>query len=52
MMVEQVLGMGGYGAYVWPAYGMTVVALLWLLLASIRACKRNEALLKQARETR
>lgn len=34
--------MGGYAAYVWPAYGVSVTALLVLGLISWRQMKRNE----------
>jgi len=51
-MIEQFLAMGGYADYVWPAYGVAFVALIWLLLASIKSAKKNESHLKQAREAR
>jgi heme exporter protein D len=28
--------MGGYGAYVWPAYGVTALVMLALLVATLR----------------
>ena len=31
------LSMGGYGAYIWPAYAVALVALGGLLLWSLRA---------------
>jgi heme exporter protein D len=31
------LSMGGYGAYIWPAYAIALVALGGLLLWSLRA---------------
>jgi heme exporter protein D len=34
--------MGGYAAYVWPAYGLSFVALLVLGLFSWRQMKRAE----------
>ncbi len=49
-MFEQFMAMGGYGSYVWPAYGVAVLALIWLLFNSIQSAKNNERLLKQARE--
>ena len=51
-MLENFLNMGGYGQYVWPAYGLAFIALIWLLYASIVSARRNEALLKQAREAK
>ena len=41
------LHLGGYGAYVWPAYGvaaLVLVGLLWRTLANLRA---NERLVSQ-----
>ena len=51
-MSEEFWTMGGYGQYVWPAYGLALVALIWLLYQSIVSARRNEALLQQAREAR
>lgn len=37
------LHLGGYGAYVWPAYGVAAIVLigvLWHTLASLRANER------------
>lgn len=36
------LEMGGYAAYVWPAYGASLIALLALGVASWRQMKRVE----------
>jgi heme exporter protein D len=36
------LDMGGYGGYVWPAFGITVLVLLGLLLASLRSLRARE----------
>ncbi len=44
------LAMGGYAAYVWPAYGLTALVLLWNWWAARRseaeartsALRRNE----------
>ena len=34
--------MGGHGGYVWPAYALTVVVLVALLVASIRVLRKQE----------
>ena len=39
------LDMGGYGAFVWPAYGVTALVLIVMLIASLRALWRREAAL-------
>jgi heme exporter protein D len=36
------LAMGGYAAYVWPAYGLTVIVLVGLLLWSLGAYRRRQ----------
>ena len=44
--IANFLAMGGYAAYVWPAYGAAVVLLGSLLWASLRALRRAETLLR------
>jgi len=34
--------MGGYGAYVWPSYGLCAVIMLALLIFSLRSLKTTE----------
>ena len=36
----KLLTMGGYGAYVWPAYGMTLLVLSILFISAWREKKR------------
>jgi heme exporter protein D len=36
------IDMGGYGGYVWPAFGVTALVLLGLLLASLRSLRARE----------
>lgn len=45
------LAMGGYAAYVWPAFGFAAAVLLGLLWQSWRAARRREAELEQLRRT-
>jgi heme exporter protein D len=33
--------MGGYGAYIWPAYGIAVAVMLGLLALSLRAARKR-----------
>jgi heme exporter protein D len=47
--------MGGYGAYVWPAYGLTALAFVAMLgwtAATLRARRREEQDLSAAGRTR
>ena len=34
--------MGGYGGYVWPAYGLTAVVMLALWLASLWGLRKRQ----------
>ncbi len=49
------LYMDGYWAFVWPAYGITAMVLIALLIASLRMLRQNEraaAALERARPRR
>lgn len=35
-------GMGGYGGYIWPAWGIAAVVLAILVAASLRAMRARE----------
>jgi heme exporter protein D len=53
--LQQFLTMGGYGGYVWPAYGIGAVVMLALLLASLRGARKAEAelaIMQQLRQDR
>ena len=41
--------MGGYAAYVWPAYGFAALVLIALLVHSWRSARRRDAELEQVR---
>ena len=43
--------MGGYAAYVWPAFGAAAVIMVALLVLSIRAMRAREAALKALEAT-
>lgn len=40
---QSMLHMGGYGGYVWPAYGLGAVLLVLVLALSLASARRNEA---------
>ena len=41
------IDMGGYGAYVWPAYLATALIMIWLAVQTRRWIKRNEVLVAE-----
>jgi heme exporter protein D len=43
--------MGGYAAFVWPAYGISLIALVTLSIVSWRAMKRAERLAERSERT-
>ena len=53
--MAQYFAMGGYAAYIWPAYALTLAALigvLWTSLAALRAAERRAAALDAANPRR
>jgi heme exporter protein D len=34
--------MGGYGAYIWPAYGIAALVMIGLMVATLRSLKSRE----------
>jgi heme exporter protein D len=50
--LESFFDMGGYGAFVWPAYALVAALLVWLLVSRIGRLKRREAELARLEQTR
>lgn len=50
--VKAFLEMGGYAAFVWPAYAVAFVVLVGLLAASLRGLRRREAELAALQQRR
>lgn len=48
--MQAFLAMGGYAAYVWPAFGLTLLVLAGLLWQSLRLSRQREAELATLRE--
>jgi heme exporter protein D len=47
--IESFLAMGGYGHYVWPAYGLTAAVMIGFVVSTLRALrsrKRNLQILE------
>ena len=40
--IQTFFAMGGYGAFVWPAFGATALILIWLLASSLRRLRALE----------
>ena len=43
--MSEFFNMGGYAAYVWPAYGVSLIALAalsWLRLQRLKKARRNQ----------
>ncbi len=47
--ISEFLSMGGYAAFVWPAFGVAVVVLVGLLITSLRTLRANQAALAALR---
>ena len=50
--MTEFLHMGGYAAYVWPAYGIATIVLLGLLVATWKGLRNAEATLKALESAR
>lgn len=48
--MNEFFAMGGYGVFVWPAYGMTALLMIGLLVASVRTMRANAKMLDTLRE--
>ena len=44
--IHEFLTMGGYAAFVWPAFGITLVVMAGLLVASLRGLRQERQTLK------
>jgi len=44
------LNMGGYAGFVWPSFGISVLVLVVLLVASLRSLSAREATLAQLQQ--
>ena len=50
--LTKVLEMGGYAAYVWPGYGAAALALVGLLVITLRGLKARERAFADVRRNR
>jgi heme exporter protein D len=51
-LLSTFLDMGGYGGFVWAAYGIAAFILVGLAAQSVVTLKRTEMMLKQVRAVR
>ena len=51
-LLSTFLDMGGYGGFVWSAYGIAAFILVGLAAQSVVTLKRTEMMLKQVRAVR
>ena len=50
--IASFLAMGGYAAYVWPAFLITAVVMLGMVATTLRTLRRREAALAQLENSR
>lgn len=50
--MEAFLNMGGYAAFVWPGYGVAAVAMIGLLISSLRTLRAREKEFSAVRRNR
>jgi len=46
------LHMGGYGAYVWPAFAAAALILAWMAVSTLRRLRGNERTLARLQDPR
>ena len=50
--LSKFLDMGGYGAFVWSAYGLAAIILIGLAIHSLMRLKQTQLMLQQIRAIR
>lgn len=53
-MIAHLFSSGRYGAYIWPAYGVTVLGFAWMIMDTLgrsRSWRRKSARLEKAEDT-
>ncbi|MDX1485783.1 MAG: heme exporter protein CcmD [Alphaproteobacteria bacterium] len=48
--IEDLLYLGGYGKFVWPAFATAVVVLAWMAVSTLRRLRANESELDRLQE--
>ena len=50
--IKEILVLGGYGAYVWPAFGTWAVVMVWMAVSTMRRLRGSEATLERMQSAR
>jgi len=50
--MSEFITMGGYGAFIWPAYGVAAILMAGILILSWNDMRRREALVESLRAGR
>jgi heme exporter protein D len=50
--MSEFIAMGGYGAFIWPAYGVAAILMAGVLILSWKGMRRREALVESLRAGR
>jgi|SaaInl4_150m_RNA_FD_contig_31_1795654_length_542_multi_2_in_0_out_0_2 heme exporter protein D len=50
--LNEFLAMGGYAAFVWPAYGLTAVVMIGIVVSSWRGLVRERQILEKLQQQR
>lgn len=50
--MSEFFSMGGYGAFIWPCYGLAAAVMLALVIQSVRSMRANEKLVETLRAGR
>jgi heme exporter protein D len=45
-MAKEFFDMGGYGAYIWTSYAVTIVVMVVMVITSLRGLRENDAALR------
>lgn len=51
-VIRDILHLGGYGLYVWPAYGTAIAILGWMTISTLRRLRTTERALESLQEIR
>jgi len=50
--IKEILVLGGYGAYVWPAFAVWAVVMTWMAVSTLRRLRASEDTLEKLQAAR